>query len=87
MQLNLALVLSCVTCRDGYRIFEQLPVQKIADVVQRLLGGLQERDVGRKDVGHALPSMHLDRPTLSFEPFAVPDGVVKENVVVTHMRF
>ena len=35
---------------------------------------------------HALPSMHLDRPTLSFELLAVPDGVVKENVVFTHMH-
>ena len=30
--------------------------------------------------------MHLDRPTLAFEPLAVPDRVVKENVVLTHMH-
>ena len=68
------------------QIFDQLPVQEIADVIQRLLGGLQERDVGRKDVDHALSSMHLDRPTLLFEPLAVPDGVVEENVDLTRMH-
>src|SRR5580698_82814 len=84
LHLNWALLLSCVACCDGYRFVEQLPVQKIADVVQCLLGSLQERNVGRKDMDHALPSMHLDRATLPFEPLPVPDGVVKENVVLTH---